>query len=137
MPSSADPCKHLYSVHKCTICKSLIPHSLQDETQYFHSELQESGVILTWVTTLLLLGISNRWTGFCTGTWDWNMGLECGTGLDSVWLNCYKMLHSGYRTQAIEGTDLLGYFARGVFPQAPSLRSKVTYIFNNELHPWS
>ena len=23
------------------------------------------------------LGVSNRWTGFSTGTWDWNIRLEC------------------------------------------------------------
>ena len=27
------------------------------------------------------LGVCNCWTGFFTATWDWNMGLECGTGL--------------------------------------------------------
>ena len=26
-------------------------------------------------------GVSNRWTGFSTGTWDWNVGLEHGTGM--------------------------------------------------------
>ena len=25
--------------------------------------------------------ISNCWTGFSTGTWDWNVGLEHGTGM--------------------------------------------------------
>ena len=25
-------------------------------------------------------GVSNRWTGFSTGTWDWNVGLDCLTG---------------------------------------------------------
>ena len=26
-------------------------------------------------------GVSNRWTGFSTGTWDWNVELEHGTGM--------------------------------------------------------
>ena len=43
------------------------------------------------------MGVSNRWTGFSTGTWDWNVGLdyltatwdwtaglECGTGIMST-----------------------------------------------------
>ena len=25
-------------------------------------------------------GVSNRWTGFSTGTWDWNVGLDYLTG---------------------------------------------------------
>ena len=25
-------------------------------------------------------GVSNRWTGFSTGTWDWKMGLDYLTG---------------------------------------------------------
>ena len=25
-----------------------------------------------------VLGVSDRWTGFSTGMWDWNVGLECG-----------------------------------------------------------
>ena len=28
----------------------------------------------------LSLGVSNRWTGFSTGTWDWNVGLDYLTG---------------------------------------------------------
>ena len=32
-------------------------------------------------------GVSNQWTGSpleCgTGMWDWNVGLECGTGLST------------------------------------------------------
>jgi len=27
-----------------------------------------------------LIGCPNCWTGFSSGTWDWNMGLEHGTG---------------------------------------------------------
>ena len=34
----------------------------------------------------IVMGVSNRWTGFSTGMWDWNMGLECGTGI----FNCYS-----------------------------------------------
>ena len=26
-------------------------------------------------------GVSNRWTGFSTGTWDWNVGLDYSTGM--------------------------------------------------------
>ena len=26
--------------------------------------------------TLKTVGVSNRWTGFSTGTWDWNVGLD-------------------------------------------------------------
>ena len=26
------------------------------------------------------MGVSNRWTGFSTGTWDWNVGLDYLTG---------------------------------------------------------
>ena len=26
------------------------------------------------------VGVSNRWTGFSTGTWDWNVGLDYLTG---------------------------------------------------------
>ena len=26
-------------------------------------------------------GVSNHWTGFSTGTWDWNVRLEHGTGM--------------------------------------------------------
>jgi len=29
---------------------------------------------------VLLKGVSNHWSGFSTGMWDWNIGLECGTG---------------------------------------------------------
>ena len=35
-----------------------------------------------------MMGVSNRWTGFSTGTWDWiiywNVGLDCWTGILST-----------------------------------------------------
>ena len=27
------------------------------------------------------MGVSIRWTGFSTGTWDWNLGLDYSTGM--------------------------------------------------------
>ena len=27
------------------------------------------------------LGVSKHWTGFSTGTWDWNVGLDYRTGM--------------------------------------------------------
>ena len=48
-------------------------------------------------------GVSNRWTGFSTGTWDWNVGLdyltgmwdwtaglECATGIMVQYFNFFK-----------------------------------------------
>ena len=31
--------------------------------------------------TLPQTGVSKRWTGFSTGMWDWNVGLDYQTGL--------------------------------------------------------
>ena len=31
--------------------------------------------------SLIRSGVFNRWTGFSTGAWDWNMGLEFGRGI--------------------------------------------------------
>ena len=33
------------------------------------------------LNVVLNLGVSNRWTGFSTGTWDWNVGLDYLTGM--------------------------------------------------------
>ena len=36
--------------------------------------------LLQQLGTTFQAGVSNRWTGFSTGTWDWNVGLDYSTG---------------------------------------------------------
>ena len=40
---------------------------------------------ITYATTVFAtvtwMGVSKHWTGFSTGTWDWNVGLDYRTGM--------------------------------------------------------
>ena len=92
---------------------------------------QDYGVLvtinrLTWVSLIVGLDSSlEHGTGFSTGTWDWNLGLERETTI--------KCLVQGTEARITYSLSYYCLYSLLKHLSSSSYRSKVTYIFNELL----